>query len=943
MPLTLANFILYEEETKKVMKKNRLSYILAFIIFLALVIKLCSSFYVNYIWFKDLGYTRLFVTPIIAKLSIGVISFFIFFLILFGMGLIAFKTYQRAEQENPGFWRRFPFHIVRDPETPETINVTPISGKKIIPVILIASLLFSLMLAFSTVESGWMKLLQFINSTSFNMTDPVFGNDISFYVFRVPFYNFVISSLISPLTLIFLASLAFFSLAGLIKLRGNIFKKGSVIIPRSIRRFWSGLISILFILYGLQRLLAMYGILFTKTGYVYGGGYTDIHVTIPLSITLAVLAALCALASILFFFINDHRLITRPIIVYLLISLAGTVVHGFVQYTVSNNEFVREKPYIEREIKFTRIAYSIDNMIVKEYPGTEKITWEDIKNNKSTIENIRLNDPIPLKTVLSQNQGLRYYYHFNNIDIDRYHLDGKYRQVLLAPREISEKSLTEGAGTFVNLTMKYTHGYGISATLANEIDESGYARLIVKDVPPQSEVIGIEIKEPRIYFGELTNDDRYGYVIGNTLAKEFDYPVGESNAENVYQGSTGLEMTALNKLFLSAYFNTFRFYIAREIKPDSKLLMRRNIIERVSTLMPYLKYDKDPYIVVGNDGKLYWMLDAYSYSDRFPYSAPVGDVNYIRNSVKVVIDPYNGTVNFYTFDQDDPILKTISAIFPGVFKDKEEMPVNLIEHIRYPEDLFNIQSRILLNFHVSNPAVFYNREDTWDIAKKVDETGTNNMEAYYSVMKLPGEEESEFVLTLPFTPASRQEQHRNNMVAWLAARNDGDKYGQLVLYHLPKNIEIQGPLMIDSMIDQDTTIAGKLTLWGQGGSEVIRGNLMVVPIEGGFIYVEPIYIRAEKQGASIPQMQAIVFAVEKKIIMVETKSLDKAIAEFFGVRGLPEEPEPGDDKEPVPGEETGDTPDIDQPQVIEPKESILKKLEELKKQILELEEEIKAL
>lgn len=920
------------------MKKLKFTHILAVLFFLAIGIKVTSGLYVNYKWFSDLGYSQLFTTPIIAKLLIGVISFLIFFLILFGMGLVAFKTYQSAERENPGFWHRFPFHlhIVKDHESADTINITSISGKKVIPFILLGSIIFSLMLAFQTVANGWMKLLQFFNYADFNILDPIFNKDVSFYVFQVPFYNFVLNSLAPSLTLIFLASLFFFTFTGLIKLKGNIFKKGGLAIPRSIRRFWSVLIGILFILYGLQRLLGMYSIVYSETGYVYGAGYTDIHVTMPLSITLAVLALLCAIASFIFFFVNDHRLITRPIIVYMLVGLLGTGVHAFVQYTVNNNEFTREKPYIEHEIKFTRLAYGIDDLIVKEYPGTEKITWESMVNNRSTIENIRLNDPRPLKTVLSQNQGLRYYYYFNNIDVDRYQVGGKYRQVLLAAREISEKSLTEKAGTFVNLTMKYTHGYGLSATLANEIDESGYAHLIVKDIPPKSEAEGIDIKEPRIYFGELTSDSQYGYVIGNTTDKEFDYPLGDSNAENVYQGTTGLKMSGLNKLFLSAYFNTPRFYIAREITEDSKLLMRRNIIERVSTLMPYLKYDKDPYIVIGSDGKLYWMLDAYTHSDKFPYSAPTGDVNYIRNSVKIIIDPYNGTVDFYTFDKDDPILKTVSAIFPGVFKNGSEMPLNLIDHIRYPEDLFNMQSRILINFHVSNPAVFYNREDTWDIAKKVDEEGTNNMEPYYSVMKLPGEKDSEFVLTLPFTPASRQEQHRNNMVAWLAARNDGDNYGQLVLYHLPKNVEIQGPLMIDSMIDQNTNIAGKLTLWGQGGSEIIRGNLMVVPIDGGFIYVEPIYIRAEKQGASIPQMQAIVFAVDKKIIMVETNSLDEAIAQFFGKQGLPEEPT-GKITVPEPDSEPEKT------QVINPKESILKKLEILKKQILELEEEIKTM
>ncbi len=585
------------------------------------------------------------------------------------------------------------------------------------------------------------------------------------------------------------------------------------------------------------------------------------------------------------------------------------------------------------------MAYGINNVIDKEYPGTAEITWENIQNNRSTIENVRLNDPTPLKTVLSQNQGLRYYYNFHDIDIDRYLIDGKYRQVFLSTREISQQSLSEeGAGTFVNLTMKYTHGYGLSATLANEINESGYARLIVRDIPPQAVVEGIKIEEPRIYFGELTTDRQYGYVIGNTEAKEFDYPEGNSNVENLYQGSTGIEMKGLNKLFLSAYFNTPRFYIAREINNDSKLLMRRNIVERVSTLMPYLKYDQDPYIVAGEDGKLYWILDAYSHSNRFPYSSPVGDVNYIRNSVKVVIDAYHGTVDFYAVDPDDPVLQTVSSIFPGVFKDLDTMPDFLKNHMRYPEDLFKIQSRVLLNFHVINPSVFYNREDTWDIAKRVDGVETTSTEPYYSVMKLPDEEDSEFVLTLPFTPASREDRDRNNMVAWLAARNDGANYGQLVLYHMPKNVEVQGPLMIDSMIDQNTNIAGKLTLWGQGGSDVIRGNLMTVPIDGGFIYVEPIYIKAAQQGTSIPQMQAIVFAVDKRIIMVETNSLDEAIREFFG---RPEDLEEPGEKAPDPTEVEPTEPGA--PPGVAPKESILKKLEILRQQIIELEEEIKSL
>lgn len=901
--------------------------LLLILVFAAILVKVASGFYVNYLWFKDLGYTQLYTTPILAKLQIGIISFGIYFLIISAMALVGYRVFLNAEQEEAGVKNKFHIYVI-DNLAPREKDITPRNHKIPVFIILLISAVISLFLSLAATESGWMKLLEFRNASSFGIKEFVFNKDVSFYTFKMPLYTWILNSLTFSLTAIFLLSLVFFPLTGLIRFRGSILGKDNLHIPRAIRRFWAVLTGILFILFGLKKYLSMFAIMYSQTGYVYGAGYTDIHVTLPLAKITTVLVFLCAAISLLYLFINDHRLIVGAFTAYIAAAVVGSVSFGLVQYNVSNNEFIKEKPYIEQEMKFTRLAYNLDKIKLKDYPGTANISLQNIKNNKSTMENIRLNDPKPLQTVLSQNQGLRYYYRFNDIDIDRYNIDGKSRQVLLGAREISEEALTEKAGTFVNLTMRYTHGYGAAATLANEIDDSGYAKLLIKDIPPQSQVKGLQIKEPRIYFGELTNDTRYGFVVGNTTAKEFDYPQGDNNAENVYKGKTGLMMTGLNKLFLSAYFDTFRFYMASEITSESKLLMKRNIVERVTTLMPYLKYDSDPYLVISGDGKLYWVIDAYTYSDKFPYAAPAGEINYIRNSVKVVVDPYNGTVNFYAFDKNDPVLKTIAKIFPGVFKDASEMPGNLLEHIRYPEDYFNLQSKILLNFHVTNPSVFYNREDTWDIAKKVEDGSTVNLEPYYSIMKLPGEPETEFTLMLPFTPASRQEQHRNNLVAWLAARNDSQHYGELILYKVPKNIEVQGPLMIESLIDQDTTISGKMTLWGQGGSQVIRGNLLAVPIDGGFVYVEPIYIRAEQQGASIPQMQAIVFAIDKKIVMVETKSLDEAVAEFFAREGSPGEPEKNNN---------GET------KVVNPKESILEQIKMLKKQLDQLESQVKSL
>jgi len=910
------------------MKKGGLAPLLIPGLILTLVLfKVASGFYVDYNWFKDLGYTQLFLKPIYAKLEIGLIAFFIYFTIIFLAGFIGYRVFMSAENYEHRTNSRFHLHVVGKVIEADETGVKAPSSKSFLFGLFIVSFTVSLFFALTATENGWMKLLEFRNASPFGFRDLVFNKDISFYVFKMPLYNFILNSLLLSLFIIFIISLLIYFLTGLVRVTGSLLKKDGLHIPPSIRRFWAVLIAVLFVLLALKRYLAMYAVMYSQNGYVYGAGYTDIHVTVPLAKAMALLALVCALAGLTYCFINDHRLILRTLTLYLAAAVLGGVTQGLVQYNVSNNEFNKEKPYIEQEIKYTQLAYNLTGMKVKDYPGVAPLTMKNINNNRDTIDNIRLNDPAPLQTVLSQNQGIRYYYRFNDIDVDRYTIDGKYREVLLAPREISGDALTEKAGTFVNLTMRYTHGYGASATLANEIDSSGYAKLIVKDIPPQISVDGIRIKEPRIYYGELTNDEKYGYVIGNSLTKEFDYPLGDNNVENSYQGQTGLPLTGLNKLFLSAYFNTFRLYLAGEIQDTSMLLMRRNIEERVQTLMPYLRYDHDPYLVIAEDGKLYWIIDAYTTTDKFPYSAPYSDVNYIRNSVKVVVDAYHGTVNFYVFDPQDPILKTIRSIFPGVFKDKQTMPGNLLKHIRYPEDLFRIQAKVLLNFHVNNPSVFYNREDTWDIAKKIEGASTVDKEPNYTIMKLPGEKESEFVLMLPFTPASRAGNPRNNMVAWLAARNDGDHYGELLLYRMPKNIEVQGPLMIDSLIDQDTVISGKMTLWGQGGSEVIRGNLLVVPIDNGFIYVEPIYIKADKQGASIPQMQAIVFAIDKKIVMVETNSLDEAMKVFFAKAGL---------NEPAPAEPG-------KPREINTKEAILQKIDLIKQQLQELEKEIQGM
>lgn len=852
-----------------------------FLITILIIIKIFSHFYVNYQWFKDLGYTQLFTIPLITKilmfLAIFAVSFTFFYLSAMYVIKIINKSGYGSKSTTRTYSIIYGFDEFED-NIIEINNDKPVS-KSIL--VIAAGVLSAIVSGIFLDADAFIKFLQFINSNNFGVIDPVFSKDASFYVFKLPFINLILDIMLLILSIILILSIVLFVMFRVAQIH-LIFRRGDPFLPSDALKFLATVLGIWFIVFAVNKYFSMYSIMYSQVGYVFGAGNTDINIGIPLTKLLAVLSLIIGIICLTYNFNTNNRLVISAVGVYIVIAIFSEIVHySYQHFYVANNEFVAEKPYINHELKFTKIAYGLNNIKIKEYPGITNLTVQNIENNQATMENIRLNDPKVLRQVLSQNQGLRYYYHFGDIDVDRYNLDGNYKQVMITAREIDEKSLSGKAGTFINQTMRYTHGYGVVATLANDFDENGYAQLIIRDVPPQSSIKNLEVKEPRIYFGEKTNDEKYGFVIGNTTAKEFDYPQGETNIENVYQGKTGLALKGLNKLALSFYFNTLRFYLAGEVKSDSKLLMRRNIKERVNELMPYLYYDNDPYIVVAQDGKLYWIIDAYTVSNMFPYSMPViENVNYIRNSVKVVVDAYNGTVDFYVFE-DEPVVKILKNAFPNVFKSADQMPSNLKEHIRYPEDLFRIQSEVLKDFHVEDTLVFYNKEDTWQIAKKAEGNKTSYVEPYYTVMKLPDEEKEEFILMIPYTPVSRGEQQRNNLVAWLAARNDASKYGQLVLYKMPKNVEVQGPLMIDSLIDQDPEISSKMTLWGQGGSKIIRGNLLVVPIDGGFIYVEPIYIEADRQGGSIPQLQAIVFAIDKKITMIETNNLDEAVAKFF--------------------------------------------------------------
>ncbi|MBA7545944.1 hypothetical protein ES705_38326 [subsurface metagenome] len=534
------------------------------------------------------------------------------------------------------------------------------------------------------------------------------------------------------------------------------------------------------------------------------------------------------------------------------------------------NEGTKERPYILNNIESTRIAYGLDKIKEEEFPVKEEISFEDIEKNDETIRNIRLWDWRPIKQTLKQIQAIRLYYDFNSVDVDRYYFNGNYQQVMVSPRELDKDKIPEQARTWVNEVLTYTHGYGVVVNPVNKISGEGLPELLIKDIPPVSSV-NLAITRPEIYYGEITK----GYVIVKTKAKEFDYPKGDENVYSTYAGNGGMPVSSpWRRILFSIKYSNMQILLTTNLTSDSRIMINRNIQERVKKVAPFLGYDKDPYMVISKEGKLFWIQDAYTISSNYPYSTPVsgGYFNYIRNSVKVVIDAYNGTMDFYIIDQKDPVVEVYNNIFPQLFKNFDQMPEDLKQHIRYPKDLFQVQAELYSTYHMTDPDVFYNKEDYWTIPNEIYAETEIKMEPYYIITKLPGHEREEFILMTPFTPSTK-----NNMIAWLAAKNDQPDYGNLIVYKFPKEKLIFGPMQIEARIDQNSEISQQLTLWGQKGSTVIRGNLLVIPIEESIIYVEPLYLRAEM--GEIPELKRVIVSNGSDVVM--GNDLEEALGKLF--------------------------------------------------------------
>ena len=743
----------------------------------------------------------------------------------------------------------------------------------------------------------WIIFLKFLHACKFGIVDPIFAKDAGFYVFQLPLYDFIQKWYLLCIVIVFIAVAVSYFMDQSVGVRENRFY-----INQKVRSHLAVLGGLFFLGIAWAFRLKFYGLLYSSAGVAYGASYADVHAQIPAYWAVLITSLIVAILFFLMPFLKKWKFLLYSIGVYVVVLVGFSWIYPALieQYVVKPTELTKETPYIRHNIKLTRLAFGLDKIEEKPFPAQQTTTYKDIEENQATIHNIRLWDTRPLIETYRQLQEIRLYYNFENVDIDRYNFKNKYTEVALAARELPAWQLPSRASTWLNIHLKYTHGYCLVMSPVNETTEDGLPHLVVKDIPARSEVL--TIVRPEIYYGEQTNQ----YVVVNTKTAEFDYPKGNENVYTSYQGKGGVEISSIfRRLVYSWNFSDINILLTQYLTDKSRIMFHRNISDRDNTIAPFLAYDSDPYLVVGEDGKLYWIHDAYTTSNMFPYSQPLSlsnnnrGINYIRNSVKVVIDAYNGDVFYYVIDPSDPMIQTYEKIFPTLFKPIDEMPPFLRRHLRYPLDLFQIQAEMYKTFHMTSPQVFYNQEDLWSIPKEVYNRSEQQMLPYYIIMRLPDTKAEEFMLMLPFTPSKK-----NNMVAWLSARCDGKNYGQLLEYRLSKEKLIYGPLQIDARINQKPDISSELTLWGQMGSSVIRGNLLVIPVEHSFLYVEPVYLQSEQ--SKMPELKRVIVSLGAQLQMRD--NLDDALRAVFSLKAVT----PAQTQKAITGLPIGSLPDMAQ-------------------------------
>ena len=814
------------------------------------VIPWLASFFTDWLWFGEIGFRTVFATSLIWRIALFFVGGAFAFAYLYGNVRIA-----------RGSGTAFPVLFVNRGDG-VTVDISRMFTKLFFP----ATLLVSFVTAIS-LSAWWLTLLKGMNGVALGTRDPLFNRDISFYLFRLPLISGVLGTLTTLTLLSLVATVAMYWLRNDITLP----PRRASAKPRAARHL-GGLLALLFVLLAIRSwIVDTSGLLFSTTGPLVGASYTDVHIALP-GLYICAIAGLVAAAWVILGIAREKlvwsALLATVFYVAVSVLARGIVPAAFQKLVVSPNELTRETPYIRKHIEATRNAWGLDKVEGRDLSGEVQLTMTDIKANAATVDNVRLWERDLLMQTFKQLQEIRTYYDFVSVDDDRYTIDGRYRQVHIAARELNSASLP--TRTFINERLTFTHGMGVTMAPVNQVTSEGLPVLFIKDLPPVS-TISTKLTRPQVYYGELTND----YVFVGTGQQEFDYPAGDQNIYTKYAGRGGVPIGSFIRRVLYAFqFGSLKILLSDDIKGSARVLYRRNVMERATTAMPFLDFDNDPYLMITDGGQLKWILDAYTLSDAYPYSQRTADgTSYMRNSVKVVIDAYDGTVDAYIAAPEDPVVRTYAKIFGGIFKPISAMPADIRRHVRYPGDLFRIQTNLHATFHMTEPDAFYHREDQWQIPGGLNKSTNENPFMRHIIMRLPGEKNPEFIFMTPFTPRGK-----DNLAAWMVARMDGDNYGKLSVYRFPKQSLVYGPKQIANRINQDTDISRQLTLWDQRGSQVIRGELLVIPIEESLIYVQPIYLRAE--GGNIPELKRVVVAHENRVVMGET--LEEGLNALFG-------------------------------------------------------------
>ena len=868
--------------------KRKITLIVAIVFAVIAIIFACSDFITDLIWFGEVGYVSVFLKEIATKIEIGIPAF----LVITAITFVILNALKKNFLKN----NNFKLETEKDKKAVRRVR-------------LVISVIVGLFLSIVLVSKLWFNLLEFINATDFNIKDPLFSNDVGFYMFKYEFLNGLASSAMMVIVAFLVATVLFHSilvgiatpaeerqsaprqeefefdptnpLGSILKGFGSkiddvkesaeqsgLVLKGKAILKVAMKEIV--VLGVLLCLTLAARLyLGRFGLLYGGTGVAYGAGYTDANVTLNVYRILIVLALVEAVLLIVAAAKKKIKFALIVPVVMIAVSVLGTGAAMLVQNViVEPNELSKESPYLQNNITYTRLAYDLADIKDEELDPQANLNIKDVLRNMGTLSNLRINDFAPSKQFYTQTQSIRAYYTFHDVDVDRYSINNEYTQVFLSAREIDSSKVED---SWLIRHLKYTHGYGLTLSRVDKITSSGQPEMLIQSIPPVSRIPEVQITRPEIYYGEINND----YVIVNTKEEEFDYPSGNSNIYCNYQGTGGIKLNLANRLLFALKTKSLKTLVSTNITGDSRILIYRNIMDRVHKIAPFLTYDDDPYVVTVNGG-VYWIVDAYTQSTLYPYSEPYDTryaTNYVRNSVKIIIDAYNGTVDFYVVDQEDPIAVTLSRIYPKLFKSMDQMPEAFKAHLQYPNALFNIQAKVYTKYHMTDVAVYYQKEDAWEIAKDIYGQTQATMTSNFFIMKLPGQDAPEFVSQVAYTPAGK-----DNLTGILIARSDGANYGDIVLYQMPKSKIIYGPLQIEAKINQDTEISRDFTLWDNSGSTYSRGEMFVIPIEDSLLYVEPVYLEAST--GSLPEVKKVIVFYNEKLAYADT--LAQALDILFG-------------------------------------------------------------